>query len=95
MAATSLFISYRDGGAYNQIYAVISLFLIFICELVIEKMITIHKDTEAVQNVLREDSFTEINLIPVWCVDFEVDGESVEDSSYTIRFNAITGEAVE
>ena len=45
--------------------------------------------------LLREDSFTEINLIPVWCVDFEVDGESVEDSSYTIRFNAITGEAVE
>ncbi len=51
VAATSMFISYRDGEAYNQIYAVISIFLIFICELVIEKMITIHKDTEAVQNV--------------------------------------------
>ena len=51
VAATSLFISYQDGGVYNQIYAVISFFLIFICELVIEKMITIHKDTEAVQNV--------------------------------------------
>ena len=44
--------------------------------------------------LLKEDSFTEINLIPVWCVDFEIDGESVEDSRYTIRFNAITGEEI-
>lgn len=51
VAATSLFINYQDGEFYNQIYAVISFFLIFICELVIEKIITIHKDTEAVQNV--------------------------------------------
>ncbi|MDE6601237.1 MAG: hypothetical protein K2K90_03555, partial [Lachnospiraceae bacterium] len=51
VAATSLFVSYRDGGAYNQIYAAISLFLIFICELVIEKMITIHKDAEDAQNI--------------------------------------------
>ena len=51
VAATSLFVSYRDGGAYNQIYAVISFFLIFMCELVIEKMITIHKDAEDAQNI--------------------------------------------
>lgn len=51
VAATSLFINYRDGESYNQIYAVISFFLIFICELVIEKMITIRKDTEPVQNI--------------------------------------------
>lgn len=44
--------------------------------------------------LLREDSFTEIDLIPVWCVDFEIDGESVEDTGYTIRFNAITGEEI-
>lgn len=44
--------------------------------------------------LLKEDSFTEMDLIPVWCVDFEVDGESVEDSQYTIRFNAITGEEI-
>lgn len=44
--------------------------------------------------LLREDSFTEMDLIPVWCVDFEIDGESVEDSKYTIRFNAITGEEI-
>ncbi len=44
--------------------------------------------------LLREDSFTEIDLIPVWCVDFEVDGQSVEDSRYSIRFNAVTGEEI-
>lgn len=51
VAATSLFVNYRDGGAYNQIYAVISFFLIFMCELVIEKMITIHKGAEDAQNI--------------------------------------------
>ena len=44
--------------------------------------------------LLREDSFTEIDLIPVWCVDFEVDGQSVEDSRYSIRFHAVTGEEI-
>ena len=44
--------------------------------------------------LLREDSFTEMELIPVWCVDFEVDGQSIEDSRYSIRFNAITGEEI-
>ena len=44
--------------------------------------------------LLREDSLTEVELIPVWCVDFEVDGQSVEDSRYSIRFNAITGEEI-
>lgn len=51
VAATSLFIYYQDGESYNQIYAVISFLMIYICELVIEKMITIHKDTESVRNV--------------------------------------------
>ena len=44
--------------------------------------------------LLREDSFTEMDLIPVWCVEFEVDGQSIEDSRYSIRFNAITGEEI-
>ena len=51
VAATSLFVHYRDGRSYNQIYAVISLFLIFICEMIVERIITIRKDAEAVQNV--------------------------------------------
>ncbi|MDE5698617.1 MAG: hypothetical protein K2I96_14605 [Lachnospiraceae bacterium] len=44
--------------------------------------------------LLREGSFTEIDLIPVWCVDFEIDGASIEDSRYTLRFNAVTGEEI-
>ena len=44
--------------------------------------------------LLRDGSFSDIDLIPVWCLDFEVDGKSVEDSQYTLRFNAITGEIV-
>ena len=44
--------------------------------------------------LLREDSFTEMDLILVWCVYLEVDGQSVEDSRYSIRFNAITGEEI-
>lgn len=44
--------------------------------------------------LLGEESFTEMDLLPVWCVEFEVDGQSVEDSRYSIRFNAITGEEI-
>lgn len=51
VAATSLFVNYQDGEAYNQIYAVISLFMIFICGLVVEKIITIHKNIEIAQNI--------------------------------------------
>ena len=51
VAATSLFIHYRDGKSYNQIYAVISFFLIFICEIVVEKIVTIRKDAKSVQNI--------------------------------------------
>lgn len=44
--------------------------------------------------LLKENSFWDVDLIPVWCVDFEINGDSVEDSQYTIRFNAITGEEI-
>lgn len=44
--------------------------------------------------LLREGSFTDVDLIPAWCVDFEVNGETVEDSQYTLRFNAITGDEI-
>lgn len=51
VAATSLFINYRDGASHSQIYAVISFFLMFICEFFIEKMITVHKHAEEAQNL--------------------------------------------
>ena len=44
--------------------------------------------------LLKEDSFTEVDLVPVWCIDFEIDGASVEESQYTIRLNAVTGEEI-
>ncbi len=50
IAATLPFISYRDGEVYSQVYAVISFLLIFICEIVMEKMITNNENTEKAQN---------------------------------------------
>lgn len=44
--------------------------------------------------LLQNDSFTDIKLIPVWCLDFEVNGNGAEDGGYTIRINAITGDEI-
>ena len=44
--------------------------------------------------LIKEGSFTEVDLIPAWCIDFEIDGASVEESQYTIRINAVTGEEI-
>lgn len=41
---------YRDGEVNSQVYAVISFFLILVCELLAEKIITIHKNVETTQN---------------------------------------------
>ena len=50
VAVYSLFTNYQDGQAYDQVYAVVVLFLILICELLAEKLITIHKNAENAQN---------------------------------------------
>ena len=39
IVGTSLFIQYQDGQAHNQVYAIISVSLTFICEICIEKII--------------------------------------------------------
>ena len=44
--------------------------------------------------LLQNDSFTDIKLIPVWCLDFEVNGNGAEAGGYTIRINAITGDEI-
>lgn len=44
--------------------------------------------------LLQDDSFTEIKIIPVWCLDFQVNGFWDTDSGYTLRINAITGDEV-
>lgn len=51
VVGTALFINYRDGELHSQVYAAIGVFLIFLCELVAEKIITIHKNTETTRNL--------------------------------------------
>lgn len=48
--STLPFIEYQDGKSFTQIYAVISVFLIFICELLTEKIINERKHVQNVQN---------------------------------------------
>lgn len=50
VAVYSLFTDYQDGKEYNQVYAVIVLLLILMCEFLTEKLITIHKNGEAAPN---------------------------------------------
>lgn len=41
--------------------------------------------------LIKSDSFEEVEVIPVWCCDFEINGEVID---YTLRFNAFTGEEI-
>ena len=41
--------------------------------------------------LIKKGSFYEIDLVPVWCCDFEIDGKN---EGYTLRFNAVTGEEI-
>ncbi len=50
VAGTLLFISYHDGQIHSQVYAAISVFMIFICELLTEKLITNRKHMENTPN---------------------------------------------
>ncbi len=45
--------------------------------------------------LLTENSFLGVDLIPVWCIDFEIGGEKYdEENGYTLRINAVTGAEV-
>lgn len=41
--------------------------------------------------LIESGSFEQISVIPVWCLDFEINGEI---ENYTLRFNAYTGEEI-
>lgn len=56
VAGTAMFIPYRDGEVHSQVYAAIAVFMIFVCELITEKLVTIHENAEETQN---------FSLIPV------------------------------
>lgn len=47
IAATMLFINYEDGKAHSQVYAVISVFFIFISEALTEKLINSRRNLDA------------------------------------------------
>ena len=48
--AVFLFVNYRDGESFDQIYEVITVFLILICELVTEKIVNTRRHQEGVRN---------------------------------------------
>lgn len=50
VVGTALFVNYKDGVIHSQVYAAIAVFLIFICELITEKIITIHENSERIRN---------------------------------------------
>lgn len=50
VVGTGLFIKYEDGQVYSQVYAVVAVFLIFVCELIAEKIITVRKSTDIPPN---------------------------------------------
>lgn len=50
VVGTQLFINYKDGEVHSQVYAAIAVFLIFICELITEKIITNRKSLDEPQN---------------------------------------------
>lgn len=41
--------------------------------------------------LIESGSFEQVSVIPVWCLDFEINGEI---ENYTLRFNAYTGEEI-
>lgn len=50
---TVMFVDYNDGQAFQQVYSVLTVFLIFICEIIAEKIISYNKNTDIdeVQNL--------------------------------------------
>lgn len=49
--ATILFVDYTDGQGFNQIYSVIAAFLMFICELLIERIVISREHVEDIHNL--------------------------------------------
>lgn len=45
------FVNYRDGLGFNQIYEVLDIFLILICELIAEKIVDVRRKTDNIRNL--------------------------------------------
>lgn len=46
-----LFVEYEDGKIFNQVYYVVTVFLIFVCELLVEKIVNCKRKVDAVQSL--------------------------------------------
>ena len=49
--STLLFVNYKDGLGFRQIYEVITVFLIFICELLTERIVDARRNMQNIRNV--------------------------------------------
>lgn len=49
--STLLFVNYKDGLAFSQIYEVITVFLIFICELLTERIVDVRQKVQNIRNI--------------------------------------------
>lgn len=78
--ATFLFINYRDGNGFNQIYEVITVFLILIYELVTEKIVNNRRNQEGVRNLSL--SLVPLCSIGIFCATVYTD--SVTDKGIII-----------
>lgn len=45
------FVDYKDGMGFNQIYEVIDIFLILVCEQITEKIVDVRRKTENIRNI--------------------------------------------
>lgn len=51
MVAILPFVDYKDGVGFNQIYEVLDVFLVLVCEQVTEKIVNARQKTENIQNI--------------------------------------------
>ncbi len=49
--STLLFVNYKDGLGFSQIYEVITVFLIFICELLTERIVNVRRKVQNIRNI--------------------------------------------
>lgn len=49
--STLLFVNYTDGLGFSQIYEVITVFLIFICEILTERIVDVRREVQNVRNI--------------------------------------------
>lgn len=70
-AGTLLFIRYVDGQKFNQIYEVISVFMILVCLFLVGRIVTIHENAEQTQNVSL--ILVPISSIAVICILIHLD----------------------